>query len=567
MKRKNVTLITLSLAFSLLITSNLLAGTGAGNGDYCEQKGADCSRTSFNISGKHPQHDKLVEMIKAAELPRILKHEMLRDLDETQVVYSGEVIRYKDLRTRYEMQLNELTRKTVYDRYGNVVKHEEIEKWERVAILPKLGIYLNHEHTGYQAGDEDKLFVRAVTQINPRKVIYFTNFVSKMSVADQMKLVLHEQGHRLKFLDAFNQDERVVEGWAHELLQYLNGKITKERFYQTMAAYKLNINGRYNFGQRKRAGATVSYVDVPLLLNKDNIVSTNTDASHTNYIGIAKNAFDSYPGLNTKDQLLSVYGLSKDGLERVDYYFDPVVDGKAEVNLNLRVYFTTESQERDGVRSSSDNVLMIEPSTAHVEKMYVDVQTELNKFFTQIPPTEIALVKYKRYADFTSYDYYKPNLQLYARPDILLNSDFEKYNQNAVRTAQILSSELLRMESIGDTFAAFLKSKFNHTYFSYTTYSNGPTDIKWIKSLSKNEDDDQYQNLHSVTVGFTLNPKVNLITNKLLNQGSFRDLTVEWSQIEIYVSSQMTDSQILDIVRSAIEEARVRYNQTKPSKK
>ena len=245
MRSKILGAVSIAVFFSGL---NLFAGNKSGNGDYCIQEGAKCVRVNFEGDVVHPKGKALKALIRNSNLPMSLKNEMLLDLDRTLVIFSGEVIKLSELLSRYYMQVVSRETETVTNSDGTTTKTVRIkEEWQNTSNAKDYGIFVS-EQIGYKAGEKDSLYVRAVTEVGPLgRVIYFTELMDGMSDDEIMKLVLHEQAHRLAYLGSLQNDERFAESWASTVLKFLKSELSKERFVGFLKASGLDKGDSIRF--------------------------------------------------------------------------------------------------------------------------------------------------------------------------------------------------------------------------------------------------------------------------------------------------------------------------------
>ncbi|MEC9283128.1 MAG: hypothetical protein VX642_10475 [Bdellovibrionota bacterium] len=227
---------------------SLFAGNKSGNGDYCIQQGSKCVRVNFEGDVIHPKGKALKSLIRGSELPLSLKNEMLLDLDRTLVIFSEEVIKVSELLSRYYMQVVSRETETVTNQDGTETRTVRVrEEWKETSKANDYGIFVS-EQIGFKAGDIDSLYVRAVTESGPLgRVIYFTELMKEMSDDEIMKLVLHEQAHRLSYIGKLKKDERFAESWASTVLNFLQAEISKERFENFLIASGLDKGDSIRF--------------------------------------------------------------------------------------------------------------------------------------------------------------------------------------------------------------------------------------------------------------------------------------------------------------------------------
>tara|TARA_B100001248_G_C27399354_1_gene468673 strand:- start:8672 stop:10705 length:2034 start_codon:yes stop_codon:yes gene_type:complete len=357
--------IILTITQLFVVSMYAFAANEGGNGDYCEQQDSICERVYFEASSRHPLQDKLLQLIRSAKMPNYLKDEMLRDLRETLVIYSGEEISVKDLRSRYEKQVTSVTTSEEFDKDGNLVKKTVTTKEDYHEILPKLGIFI-HGPIGYKVGDEENVFVRAITETKPiPKVIYFKRFLDSMTERELIQLVLHEQGHRLKYFK-HREDERAVEGWANTMSQYLFSEISYEDFKQDLKALGFRFETRLEFPNQKYLKDNIFYSDIEVVLFPDDIINTAITRDQSFLVEVAAKVFESYPSLKGRNQILRIRG----EVESAIRFFDQIKRGNGATSIKLRVTYTKKLiGESNSSLSTEQSIDFISMSTLEMEQL------------------------------------------------------------------------------------------------------------------------------------------------------------------------------------------------------
>jgi hypothetical protein len=312
-------------------------GSVAGNGDYCSQQGAKCERVSFRASNLHPQHATILELLNGKPLPTRLRNAILRDLKETMVIYSGEKIRVKDLKERYELQLVSRTTEYTYDSDNNLLGTVVREEENQVQVLPDLGIYITPHR--YQAGSEDNLWVRAIAEKQSQRVIYFTEFVndSQMSEDEQIRLVFHEQAHRVEELESVS-GERAAEGWAFALFNYLTSDESYQSFKEKLLAFRIYVpHDEFSLPKTRRIGDNMFIGNITITISPSTLLNTFYKEGHYK-VAIAPEAFSQYTGLDSDIRWISTACSSKECCDNVDQLLAPVQQGESVI-VNLEVIF------------------------------------------------------------------------------------------------------------------------------------------------------------------------------------------------------------------------------------
>lgn len=339
----------LAIAIAFLFSQAPVAhgGSEVKNGDYCQPKGSQCERVNFKISSRHPQQETLLELLQQKPLPTALYNEVIFDLLNTPIIYSDETIKYKDLRSRFEIQYS-----------GGS------------GLSAGSGYFIHSYGPGYEAGPLDTLLVRAVTQSEPAQVTYFTKLLNnagtdEQRMKEQMRLTLHEQAHRLKIFGNRRFDERFAEGWAQSFSDYLLGTMPQTEFFSTLRNFGVpTVIGEFSDVRHSGAGATSYISSIPIVLNHQVILKSIEDKDCT-YLEIDKAAFAQYSALSRSNWIVCLRQLNGEIARAfLNSLKDNSITVKAEVYLERITTVTPTSM------GSSDKIHRIEVNSKQIDENY-----------------------------------------------------------------------------------------------------------------------------------------------------------------------------------------------------
>ncbi|MFK8139185.1 MAG: hypothetical protein AB8E15_12565 [Bdellovibrionales bacterium] len=294
-----------SLLF-LSISVSGLASTESGNTSFDFD-------TSFRMSTKHPEHDELIKMLYDVELPSEFKRTLINDLSSTLVLYSSENLTYKDFLSEVRMELVE-RKKTITIVNGEVTEVLK-ERWISIEESKDYGIYPNLDHK-IKVDEMEDVQLSAITTMSPKQVIYFTPVTKEMTRDQRLKLVLHEQAHRLASLfDRRDHDERFIRSWAHSFLAYLKKQTSKDDFYRLLTQLgipTIEINEYENVCEHGQCFPNETLQDgglfesiVPIVLNSNNLIAYGIDGKKFNIV-LSRNVFIDYPPLYAIDNDIQI---------------------------------------------------------------------------------------------------------------------------------------------------------------------------------------------------------------------------------------------------------------------
>lgn len=382
------------LVFATLgLTSLSMAGNKSGGGDYCELEGSKCERVDFEATSVHPLGSELIEMLKGSQIPARLKEEMLRDMTSTLVIYSGEKIKVDDLVSKYHMQIVGKETKTIKDADGKVTSIEETVEERLMEKLNDLDIYV-HSKIGYKAGDMEDLYVRAVTEVgHPNRVIYFTPFVNaNMDRREKLKLVLHEQGHRLKYLKSLSQDERFVEGWATNTLKLLESKITLKEYQNFLRASKLDTGERITLSNKKRLPNSPNSFEADLVieLTEEDVLKSYITSNANIVVLLRKIAFEGIPFLESDNVKIGYDATYGTVLEAEKFVLGELRSGKP---IKLKVYYSEEVTDWESndmpIKQTLDGIWFVNPRIKEVEDQIAFEMNELSSSEVRLKDSEL----------------------------------------------------------------------------------------------------------------------------------------------------------------------------------
>jgi hypothetical protein len=511
----------LSIILTLGLSARVFAGTDAGNGDYCEQNGASCNRVYFRLSTSHPQGEKLLNLIRAADLPHYLKNQIIRDFEMTRVIYSNERIKLSELISRYEMQLESKRVETIKDRNGNVTSRKEIEKWNRVEVLPNLGIFVASTDPGYKAGNLENIYLRALTETFKDRVIYFTPFLKEMNADEQMRLVLHEQAWRLPALAEFQDDERSVEGWATELWRYLNGKVSKEQFYQTLRALNIPIADKLSLPNLHRVDFNKLEADINIIINGDDVRNTGTSGNDF-LIELDPAVFKDYPALQ-KSPVLSINAQENEAMKTLEEYFTKLTTSHATTTLEIKVKATRQTNNvNNQTLVNQDHIDRLELVSTAAQELSDEVNTIFRSHY-----------KYEN----------TDNFQRIVNIPLVLPSWYGFIN-NFSQKANVLTSQLRRFVMIREKTESLLNLQSCRSFRLSRIYLNYKTEKgTFIHRTDPGFNDDSLE----LAINFStlpLSDENNTISEQMLNEyrgSDYGDDKISKSPVKIIFSNENED--------------------------
>lgn len=349
------------VAALFLSANNTNAGVEGGNTELFRPVNANGEQIEITFTSKHPYQDKLVEMIGRAELPVVLKSEMLADLAATSVMLSNEVVTYADTQKQIQMVLSKIVKTTSKDASGNVTETTQ-EEYTLAEAASKLGIYI--VPVNYSVKDVTDTYVAAYTQSTPKRVVYFTEFLGQMTEEEAMTLVLHEQAHRLDYLKMFHDDERFIEGYSSAILGYLMGTSSKDEFYKILASNKLEtLNVAGIPGERYEPKGDFFAGEINVTVSADQVVFRGLNKQKY-ILQVSKDVFKDYPVLQGQDYMEigveSIDSNDRDLYAFIENYFSKTIDGIGTFSVPLHVSYkkltTPDSNGRYYTRYSEQSV-------------------------------------------------------------------------------------------------------------------------------------------------------------------------------------------------------------------
>lgn len=347
MKTKSIYKISaraLVMIAALGLSMSASAGVEGGNTELFRPVNAKGQPIAITFASKHPQQEKLVQMITAAALPTILKNELLSDLAGTAIMYSNEILTYGETQRQVQMVLSKIVKATTKDKDGNVSSTTQ-EEYSAADTGAKFGIYISPINLVIK--DISDVYVAAYTQASPKRVVYFTDFLSQMSEDETLELVLHEQAHRISYLKDYRDDERFIEAWTSLFLKYLKGETTRDEFYRVLTSYKLET--------REIVGIPGEDYDSVYAAFRG-VINVTVRAPQVAFVGlkdrkyvlqVTKDVFKDYPVFQGGDfQEIFITDYS----QFVDKYFRDTLDAGGTITLPLKVEYkkttTTDSNGR-----------------------------------------------------------------------------------------------------------------------------------------------------------------------------------------------------------------------------
>lgn len=257
---------------------------------------------SITFGDKHPYQEQLMQLISQASLPNILKNELLGDLKATSVMYSNELLTYAETQRQILLTLSKLTKTTTKSADGTT-KESVSEEYSATEAASTLGIHIAPYQMAIAGIDAN--YVAAFTQRGPSRVVYFSELIKQMPEDEVLRLVLHEQAHRLSYLEPFWNNERFIEGWSSLLLSYLKGQTTKDEFFAVLKTNGLpsrdvvGLNGAFD-DVSKQYRARINVVIPQTAIHYRGLLKTG---KRTHYIiqVTTKDAFPQYPDLQTSE--------------------------------------------------------------------------------------------------------------------------------------------------------------------------------------------------------------------------------------------------------------------------
>src|SRR4051794_33529200 len=102
---KHFVLVTLTVIGSQLASTQTRAGVGGGNTELFHPVNKNGHPIEISFGSKHPRQDLLLPLIQKADLPLVLKSEILDDLSGTSITYSSEILTYADTQRQLDLAL------------------------------------------------------------------------------------------------------------------------------------------------------------------------------------------------------------------------------------------------------------------------------------------------------------------------------------------------------------------------------------------------------------------------------------------------------------------------------
>jgi hypothetical protein len=279
---------------AFMVVTAAQAGSETGGGMLWFPKNSDGRVIDIKLGGEHPQQAKLLDLISKAELPTLIKRELISDLQSTSILLSNEKITFEDLSTQYMTRLQSFDETIITLPNG---KQRKIEKkhWVIEELANQYGLCLYP--VNIKVKDLQQAPLAAFTLSNRRQVIYFSDYVSQMDEHEQMKMVLHEQGHRLEtLLGKRAHDERFVEGWAAGLLDYLVKSASKDEFYALLKRNDIQTYDAKGFSNERSLPENVYRATVNSVLTKD-VLDRADSFGDSFWVQVKNGMFAGYPEL------------------------------------------------------------------------------------------------------------------------------------------------------------------------------------------------------------------------------------------------------------------------------
>jgi hypothetical protein len=323
----------------------------------------------FELTDKHPFHDEILNMIQNADIPVRLREAIIDDFRVTSINNSSEAINYGDLQksVRWELSSKKSEIKKVN---GVVVEEKETESYSPVVRDSVLGLHISYVGStgGLKVPEIEKLPVAAISLANPVQVIYFSTNIKPLPKDEVLKLVIHEQAHRLKeVFGPRSEDERFVEGWTEAFYKYLKGELSSERFQTLLRQntleriWKPELTGRCTGAQcfpneRMVQGQERARFEsqISVILKYDDIVTMTLAGPTTAMLIVKKSVFKDYPPMTVipEVKIYAELGEQPDKKYQDLLQYVQALQNKTEpAIIPLSVTYEKVLEEKEGVHS------------------------------------------------------------------------------------------------------------------------------------------------------------------------------------------------------------------------
>lgn len=335
--------LALSLATSVAISTYAADGVSGGNTELFRPRNARGQLIEISFSSKQPLHDKLVELIRKADLPVILKNEMLGDLDATAVMYSNEIVTYADTQRQLQMMLTKVVRTKVKNSNGTTSERTQ-EEYSPAAADSLLGVHVAPMNMLVRGLND--AFVAAYTQGGPRRVVFFTPMLEKLTEEETLRLVLHEQAHRLTTLGSFRNDERFIDGWSSTLLRYLQGKVTKSVLMGILNRNGIRAETMTGIQGERFFQSEQFLANITITIGASDVTFRGVIGSEY-VIQVSKKVFDNYPQVKQQADFLKIImtpEVGPESFEAIERFFRETIDQGHPITLPLSLFYKKEPQ-------------------------------------------------------------------------------------------------------------------------------------------------------------------------------------------------------------------------------